>query len=572
MKKKIFSIPLLMVGMIFSTGLVACGGGGESKNPQSSQTAQETIKVTAADNKTTLILGEKVQLTASVEGVAWSIQGEGILTVDQAGMVTAVGEGRATVIAQKEGYKDGKLAINVKLEKIEVTAAGDKKTLLAGETVQLTANKEGVAWESSNTAVATVDSKGLVTAVAFGQATIKATKEGFEAGSIAINVTRPAATAVLHFEDAEHYSADGWWSTSTYGTERGPGATPVYEKSTASDGTCVAYFGAGDKETLTFTSNAAVKAELVVTMGSSTTAEDLSTVEKVKLNNKEISMAGRSYIPTDTQGNYTFEGVSLGEVDLVSGENVLVFEFLGSAPYLDDLQIYAASPATIAVKAAPAMQEIQVEKQEMSLEEGATEQIVSATKDLEYTSSKESVVTVDATGLVTAVSKGSATITVHKSGMKGVRIAVTVTEKLVEGEIRVEAETGTASDGEIAFRTPSANTSASGDITSTWPAGATLTMKFNSTNSGEMTLSMVARAGTPESAYSYVAVNLATDCEIAVNGTKLTLTETIDATVTSLTNYVLGNVNVKSGENTITVKAITVAPTIDFFKLVPIAK
>ena len=78
-------------------------------------------------------------------------------------------------------------------QKINVTAAGGKKTLEIGETVQLSADVDGVTWSSSNADAATVSEAGLVTAVAPGSATIKAVKEGFKDGSISITVTKPAA-------------------------------------------------------------------------------------------------------------------------------------------------------------------------------------------------------------------------------------------------------------------------------------------------------------------------------------------------------------------------------------------
>ena len=54
------------------------------------------------------------------------------------------------------------------LPAIKVTAADNKKTLEVDETVKLTADVEGVTWESSNAAVATVDQEGNVTAVGAG--------------------------------------------------------------------------------------------------------------------------------------------------------------------------------------------------------------------------------------------------------------------------------------------------------------------------------------------------------------------------------------------------------------------
>lgn len=78
------------------------------------------------------------------------------------------------------------------LPAIKVTAADDKKTLEVDETVQLTSDVEGVTWESSAAAVATVDDKGLVTAVAAGTAKITAKKDGYKEGSISITVNKPA--------------------------------------------------------------------------------------------------------------------------------------------------------------------------------------------------------------------------------------------------------------------------------------------------------------------------------------------------------------------------------------------
>lgn len=78
------------------------------------------------------------------------------------------------------------------LPSIKVTAADNKKTLEVNETVQLTADPADVTWETSAAAVATVDDKGLVTAVGAGTAKISAKKDGYKAGEISITVNKPA--------------------------------------------------------------------------------------------------------------------------------------------------------------------------------------------------------------------------------------------------------------------------------------------------------------------------------------------------------------------------------------------
>ncbi len=260
MKRKHFILPLTIFGLLVSFGLSACNGGGENKSA-SSQTVQQSIKITAADSKTKLILGETVQLTASVDGVKWSSSDLNVATISEKGLVTSLAVGKTTIKATKDGYKDGSLTINVDLQTTNVTASAT--SLVKGEKITVTADQQGVKWESADPAIATVNDSGEVTGVAAGTVAIKASKDGFNPGSVSITVTRPAPTATLHMEDADHYTADGMWGTDYNGTIYGPGdESPVYERTSgnASDGKCIAYMDNGDKEILTFNSSVAVKA------------------------------------------------------------------------------------------------------------------------------------------------------------------------------------------------------------------------------------------------------------------------------------------------------------------------
>lgn len=446
-------------------------------------------------------------------------------------------------------------------EKIQITAAGNKKTLAIDEEVQLTASVDGVAWSSSNAAAASVSASGLVKAIAPGEVTITAKKEGYRDGTIAITVTRPAATATLHFEVADHYSADGEWTNSN----RGPGETPIYEKSSASDGTCVAYFGEGDKETLTFTSSAAVSAELVVTMGHNSSFTPLSDIMEAKFNNAAVNLSNANFeSDSDGSGNYSFIGVSFGTFNLVAGNNVLEITMKGNAPYLDDLEIYAAAATTIAAVPAPEKPAIVITNQEseLTIEEGATLQLNSATTGLTWASSNEAVATVNATsGLVTAVAKGSANITARKDGMKTAKVTITVTEKLVDGEIRVQIESGTGEG--ITFRT-SYNTDT--EIVDAWPQNAVLTLTFNSAKAGTFELYLSGRAS---GGYQGGGADQANEkMEIKVNGAAVTLSGEIAGG--AFAQYKIGEVTLQAGSNTMTVKSLTEEiTTIDFFRLVP---
>ena len=217
MKRSKLILPITAFALLLSLGLSACNNGNQGGEQGGEQSQQESIpadakiKITAAGDKTKLMYGETVQLSADVQGVTWESSKPEVAAVDANGLVTSVSKGSATIKAKKDGYKDGSISISVDYPNITISVEGSKTSLLVGETVELVASEQGVTWTSSNPAVATVNNN-VVTAVALGEATIKASKEHFNDGSVKISVVRPEPTATLHWEDADHYSADGWWA------------------------------------------------------------------------------------------------------------------------------------------------------------------------------------------------------------------------------------------------------------------------------------------------------------------------------------------------------------------------
>ena len=570
MKRKTFLLPVTVFAALISLGLSACNNADQpadqpaensQQQPAGSQQqgAEEKITISAAGDKTKLMYGESVQLTASVSGVTWESSKPEVAAVDANGLVTSVSKGSASIKAKKDGYKDGSINISVDYPNITVTAAGDKTSLLISETVALTASEQGVTWSSSDATVASV-ANGVVTALKLGSATIKASKGHFNDGSVVINVVRPEPTAKLHMEDAEHYAADGEWSSSNT-----PDESPVYNKSNASDGTCCAHFGKGDKETIRFTASKAVKAEIVLMIGYYYSIDDLTATYDVKFNDAVVNFAAQGYVSEDTT-NYTYKELSFGELDLIAGTNVLEITMKDPAegaseryPYMDDLNIYAAEAVTIELVPAPALLPLGITETELALVEGDTHQIECAVAEVTYTTSKDTVATVSETGLITAVAKGTATITVKKVGYKAAKIAVTVSEKAVEGELKVEAEEGTSENDAVTFRQVSSGETA----TDSFPEGATLIVKFNATTAGTYVLSMDARGNSSRTAID-LAAGLSmkfNDEDVAVSGELLGRT---------FQKVVIGEVTVKVGENILAVTALSgTRPNIDFFRLTP---
>src|SRR2546421_252375 len=136
--------------------------------------------------------------------VTWSSNNAAVGTVNASGLVTGVAVGSATITATSEG-KNGTAALTVSNVPVaSVTVSPATGSVLAGQTLQLTATPKdasgaalsgrGVTWMSSNTAVAAVNGSGLVAGVAAGSATITATSEG-QGGTAAITVTAGAGAA-----------------------------------------------------------------------------------------------------------------------------------------------------------------------------------------------------------------------------------------------------------------------------------------------------------------------------------------------------------------------------------------
>ena len=559
MKKRRAFFQMAVFSALVCFGVSACGGGNNGGNSQSSA-KQESIKVTVADGgSSSLILGQTVKLNASVEGVTWESDKTDIATVDETGLVTSKAVGSAKITASKDGYRAGSINIKVDLQTIKVTAA--ETSVVKGQTITLTADQQGVTWASSDTSVATV-ADGVVTGVSFGTAEISASKDGFNPGKVSISVVRPAPTAVLHMEDAEHYAADGEWSSSNNPTE-----SPVYNKSNASDGTTCAHFGGGDIETMRFSSSKAVKAEIVLKVGYYYEISDFAAIYEVKFNNAEVTIpAGQKYTPEDTS-NYTYQGITFGELDLIADTNVLEIKMKDDAsrlPYMDDLEIYAAEPVTIQTVEAPQKDPVVINQESISVKEGKTFQITSSMTGLSYKSNSTSIATVDENGLVTGVKVGETTITITKDGYKTIRVPVSVTE--AEGVIAVSVNAGTNESGAVTFRTSQNLSSPYNYIVDAWPENEVVTYTVNNEGAaGSFNMYMRARASGGYN--SSTTDDLATCMEVTVNGAALTISGTVSGN--SFTDYLLGAVNLNAGANTVTIKCLTTVPTMNLLRFIP---
>jgi uncharacterized protein YjdB len=196
------------VAIVSSTGRVVAQGVGTATITATSegQVGTATIvvipvpvaSVTVAPPTKGLTVGETFTFTATTKDasgnvltgrtVTWSSDNTAAATVDANGLATAVAAGTAHIIATSEGQTGSATLTVAPVPVATVSVTPQDTTMTAGDAAQFTAqvkDSDGnllsgrvVTWTSSNEAVATVSSTGMVTAVAGGPpVTITATSE-----------------------------------------------------------------------------------------------------------------------------------------------------------------------------------------------------------------------------------------------------------------------------------------------------------------------------------------------------------------------------------------------------------
>lgn len=160
-------------------------------------------------NKSSLILekGKSERLIASFtpedtpnQGHIWNSSASNIATVDETGMVSAVGLGECIItVTALDGKKVAKCQLTVTDKIVKVTGIILKEadaTMIVGNNMQLeaiivpnTATDKTIMWSSSNNKIASVDRQGIVTAITEGETTITAkTNDGEKTASCKIKV------------------------------------------------------------------------------------------------------------------------------------------------------------------------------------------------------------------------------------------------------------------------------------------------------------------------------------------------------------------------------------------------
>ncbi|WP_446742235.1 beta strand repeat-containing protein [Silvibacterium acidisoli] len=218
----VFSLCLLSPGL-FMTG---CSGS-KTTSTTSAATTLPVLQIALPDTAsvmagaTTTVTSEVLPANATNPALSWKSSNTAVATVNSTGVVTGVSTGTAQITAVStdgSNITSNTCTVTVTPGNVSVTsiAIPSSASVVVGATTTVTATvlpsdatNPAVSWQSSNTAVATVNSTGVVTAVSTGTAQITAAST--DGSNITSNIDAVTVTSVP--------------SVSVTGTTPIPGAT-----------------------------------------------------------------------------------------------------------------------------------------------------------------------------------------------------------------------------------------------------------------------------------------------------------------------------------------------------------
>ena len=396
-------------------------------------------------NTNSLVLGinESSQLVATVypsnttnKTVNWYSSNTSVATVNSNGLVTAIAEGNATIIATTTDgtnlYASCMVSVNILATSISLSA--NSLTLDVNQTSQLTATiyptnttNKTVTWASSNTAVATVNTDGVITTISPGMATITATTTDGSNLSATCNVTVVRLVRSISLNEnnlsltvdqtaqlsATVYPSNATNKSVTWKSSNTNVAT------VSNNGLVTAKASGTATITATTTDGSNLSASCAVTVSSvPVTSISLNSVSVIlDLSNTYTYQLVPTIIPSNATNKTVTWRSSNSAIATVSSTGLVTAKAPGSATITatttDGTNLNASCQVTVIKRATG----ITLNNSSLTLTLPETARLVATitpndatTQTLNWTSSNTSVATVDANGLITTKAIGTTTI------------------------------------------------------------------------------------------------------------------------------------------------------------------
>ena len=396
-------------------------------------------------------VGEKLTITpvlpsnTASDKLTWSTSNSGVVAV-KSGVLTAKAAGEATIKVKTFNGKTASCKVTVQTAPSEFSLSVDKIDLGAGERYQLSASmpkgtaSATITWTSSDDSVVSVDDTGKLTAYKTGSAVITAktfngvtaecsvtVKEGPSSVKISetkIFVGKGESVTLKAILPAKTASANITWTSNN---------TDV---ATVSDGTVKAV-GIGTAIIIVKTFNG-VKASCPVVVREAPTQLSVSSDKKTLGVGETVYLDAvlpaneASYKLTWASGNKAIVAASKGKVVAKATGTTIV-----------SVKTYNGLRAVCNVTVKKAPDKVTLNKTSRKMGVGETFQLTAklpegtASDSMVWTTSSKKVADVDATGKITAMGTGTATITVTTFNGKSATCKVTVKRAPAAGDISV---------------------------------------------------------------------------------------------------------------------------------------
>ena len=426
--KRIFT--LVSLGLL----LLAC-------DPPEVEVAVSSVSLSQATAE--MLVGETIILSATVlpadatdKAVTWASSKTSVATVSNSGNVTAVSDGETTITASAGG-KSATCKVTVSKRPVDVTSVTLDRTSVnmeIGQTTMLVATvypsdatDKTVSWTSSDASVASVNEYGMVTAVSEGSAVISASA-GKESANCLVTVSKKIIPVTSVTLDRTSVTLEIGQSTTLVAYVQPDDATDKTVSWTNSDDTVISLDANGritalKEGTATVAAIAGDKsASCAVTVSKSvvpvtSVTLDRSTLSLEKGQSVKLVATVSPSDATDKDVTWNSSDFSVANVDQEG--NVLAMKS-GSATITTKA---GEKTATCRVTVVTPVAGISLDRSSLSLEVGQSETLVATVlpddateQSVSWTSSDNTVATVDSSGKVTALKKGSTTITASAGG------------------------------------------------------------------------------------------------------------------------------------------------------------
>ena len=469
------------------TASIRAAAGGVTSSPVTINVAEPpppepvVSKVTVSPASMMMMVGGMFQFTAvamTADGMviddvdfAWLSDDTEVAKVDETGLVTAVAAGTAMITASADSVTSMPATVTVE-ESAPVIASvtimdaipvmlevGDTHQLMAVARTSEGTVIDGVAfeWSSDDNEVATVDSTGLITAVAAGMAEVTAMAEEVTSEPVSVTVAEPPPvvdrvtveppSASIEEGETRQFSAMALTSDGMEIQEAEFTWLSSDEMVATVDATGLAT-GVGAGEAMITATADSVSGMATLTVAEPPPPEPVVSTVTVSPASMMMMVGGMFQF---TAVAMTADGMVIDDVDFawlsddtevakVDETGLVTAVAAGTAMITASADSVTSMPATVTVEeSAPVIASVTImDAIPVMLEVGDTHQLMAVARTsegtvidgvaFEWSSDDNEVATVDSTGLITAVAAGMAEVTAMAEEVTSEPISVTVAE------------------------------------------------------------------------------------------------------------------------------------------------